>query len=98
MAYEIIWTAEASTDLLAIANYLKDNWSQTSADKFIENVIARIEKLSKMPSLARSTKKENHFMYKLDKKNVLFFSKDNNKIILLSIYPYKKDITKSKYY
>src|SRR5690349_15252812 len=98
MGYEIVWTDEASKDLFSIANYLKDNWSQNSADKFVDNVMGRIEKLSKMPSLARSTKKENHFMYKLDKKNVLFFSRGNNKIILLSIYPYKKDITKSKYY
>lgn len=35
---------------------------------------------------------------KLDKKNVLFFTIENNSMILLSIYPYKKDIAKSKYY
>jgi len=51
-----------------------------------------------MPSLARTTSKENFYMYKLDKKNVLFFTIENDFLILLSIYPYKKDITKSKYY
>lgn len=98
MAYEIIWTEEASSDLLTISDYLVNNWSQASADKFIDNVMSRIENLSKMPSLACPTSKENHFMYKLDKKNVLFFLQEKNKIVILSIYPYKKDIKRSKYY
>jgi len=98
MAYEIIWTAEADTDFFNIINYLKTNWSLSSAEKFINNLYLQVEKLSRMPSLARTTSKENFYMYKLDKKNVLFFTIENDFLILLSIYPYKKDITKSKYY
>lgn len=51
-----------------------------------------------MPSLARATSKHAVFMYKLDKKNVVFFCIEEDDLVLLSIYPYKKDITKSKYF
>lgn len=54
MAYQIVWTAEADNDFHSIINYLKQNWSEHSAEE--------------------------------------------NYLVLLSIYPYKRDITKSKYY
>lgn len=98
MAYEIIWTAEAESDFFNTITYLKNNWSITSAEKFIDNFYSRVEKLLQMPSLARATTKENFQMYKIDKKNVLFFKLESNHLILLSIYPYRKDILKSKYF
>ena len=98
MAYEIIWTAEAETDLFNIMSYLKDNWSAVSAEKFIDNCYLKIERLSKMPSLGRTTPNGYYRYYKIDKKNVLFFEVKENHLILLSIYPYLKDISKSKYY
>ncbi len=98
MAYEIIWTAEADNDLFNTAQYLRENWSSNSAEKFINVVMNRIQKLAEMPSLGKPTSKEHYFMYKLDRINVLFFTIGDNNIILLSIYPYKKDITKNKYY
>lgn len=98
MAYEIIWSPEAETDFQNILLYLKENWSLQSAEKFAANTFKKLEKLSLMPSLARPTSKAIIYIYKLDKKNALFFSMENNHLILLSIFPYKKDITRSKYY
>jgi plasmid stabilization system protein ParE len=98
MAYQLVWSAEAEKDLFAIIQYLKENWSVVSAKKFIILTNKRIEKLLEMPSLARQTSIRSVYMYKLDRKNVLFFSVEENFLVLLSIYPYKKDITKSKYY
>lgn len=51
-----------------------------------------------MPTLARPLSQQLIHMYKLDRKNVLFFSLEENYLILLSIHPYKRDITRSKYY
>jgi hypothetical protein len=48
--------------------------------------------------VAHPTSQQSVHMYKLDRKNVVFFSLKENYLVLLSIYPYKKDITKSKYY
>ncbi len=81
-----------------IALYLKDTWSDQSAKKFIARSYRRLEKLAVMPTAARSTSQQLIYMYKLDRKNVLFFSLEDNYLILLSIFPYKKDISKSRYY
>ncbi len=98
MAYQIVWSAEAENDFKAIILYLKENWSLQSSGKFIAQSYRKIEKLSIMPSIARPTSQQSLYMFKLDRKNVLFFTVDENYLVLLSIYPYKKDITKSKYY
>ena len=98
MAYQLVWTAEAEDDFKKIIFYLKENWSLQSSEKFIERTYRRLNKLADMPSVARSTSQQSISIYKLDKKNALFFTIEENYLILLSIYPYKKDITKSKYY
>ena len=57
-----------------------------------------MDQIASMPNIPRTTSKANIHMIQLDRKNVVFFSIENQNIILLSIYPYKKDITKSKFY
>src|ERR1044071_2733602 len=98
MAYDLVWTSEAEDDFKAIILYLKENWSTQSANKFISLTYKRLERLAAMPSIAPPTSHPSVYMYKLDRKNVLFFLIEDNYVVLLSIYPYKKDITKSKYY
>lgn len=98
MAYQIIWTTEAVNDFHAILKYLKENWSDYSAEKFAVKTMKRIERIGEMPYEPRFTGQYKIQMIKLDKKNVLFFTIENNQLIILSIYPYKKDITKSRYY
>ena len=98
MAFQIIWTAEADKDFHSIIRYLKANWSDYVAEKFAERIMKKIERISTMPYEPRFTSQANVQLIKLDRKNVLFFTIENNDLVLLSIYPYKKDITKSKYY
>lgn len=98
MAYQLVWSAEAKNDFKNIILYLKENWSVLSAEKFVLLTYKRLENLSAIPTIARPTTQESIYMLKLDRKNVLFFSFEENYLILLSIYPYKKDITKSKYF
>lgn len=43
MALEVIWTAKAQTDFFNIANYLRNNWSVSSAQKFIDYLNLKIE-------------------------------------------------------
>ncbi len=98
MAYQLVWTAEAEDDFKEIVLYIKETWSAESSRKFISRTYRRLEKLATMPTIARTTSQQLVYIYKLDRKNVLFFSLEENYLILLSIYPYKKDITRSKYY
>ena len=98
MAYQIIWTPEADNDFHSIILYLNKNWSVSSAEKFAERAINKLERIARLPYEPRFTSLPNVQMIKLDRKNVLFFTIENNHMVLLSIYPYKKDIKKSKYY
>ena len=98
MAYQIVWTAEAEKDFLSIIKYLKEQQSDYSAEKFATGILNKLDGLAGMPYQPRFTSQPNVQMIQLDKKNVLFFMIENNLLILLSIYPYKKDITKSMYY
>ncbi|MGG9964729.1 type II toxin-antitoxin system RelE/ParE family toxin [Ferruginibacter sp. SUN106] len=98
MAYQIIWTAEADNDFHSIIHYLKKHWSDYSAEKFAVRIMKKLERIAAMPYTPKFTSQPNIQIIKLDKKNVLFFTIENNYMVLLSIYAYKKDITQSKYY
>lgn len=97
MAYELVWSAEAEEDFKKIILYLKEVWSVQSSEKFVKQTYRKLERLCAMP-IGRRTSKDAIYIYKLDRKNALFFTLENNYLILLSIYPYKKDISKSRYY
>ncbi|MEO6718913.1 MAG: type II toxin-antitoxin system RelE/ParE family toxin [Ferruginibacter sp.] len=98
MAYQIVWTAEADNNFRSIIVYLKDNWSDRSAEKFVTRTMKKLERIAEMPYEPKFTSQANVQMIKLDRKNVLFFSIENNNMVLLSIYPFKRDIKKSRYY
>jgi plasmid stabilization system protein ParE len=98
MAYKLVWSAEAEADFKNIVEYLKETWSVRTAERFVDNTCKKLESLTAMPTKARPTSIKSIHLYKLDRKHALFFSFEEDYLILLSIYPYKKDITKSKYY
>jgi len=89
---------DALPDFHSIIEYLKENWSVLSAEKFRDRTFARLERIASMSYIPRFTSQPNVQIIKLDKKNVIFFMIEDSYFVLLSIYPYKKDITKSKYY
>ncbi|GEO08946.1 type II toxin-antitoxin system RelE/ParE family toxin [Segetibacter aerophilus] len=98
MAFEIVWSAEADNDLRQIVKSLKEEWSQQVAEKFILRSYNKLERLAAIPSLGRPTSKTAVYIYKLDRKNAVFFSLEGKHLVLLSIYAYSKDIKKSRFY
>jgi plasmid stabilization system protein ParE len=74
MAFQIVWTAEADNDFRSIIFYLKENWSDYSAEKFADRTMKRLEKIATMPYEPGFTSQTNVQMIKLDRKNVLFFA------------------------
>ncbi len=98
MGYKIVWTKEAEEDFKHVVEYITENWSEQSAERFRNNVFKKLDYLILMPSSIRTTEKNTIRMYNLDKQNVLFFAIKDDLIVLLSIYPYKRDTTRSKYY
>ena len=53
--------------------YLKEVWSVQSSEKFGTQTYRKLERLAAMPT-GRKTSKEFVYIYKLDRKNALFFS------------------------
>ncbi len=80
MAYEIVWAAEADNDCRVIITYLTEKWSLQVAEKFLVRTYNKLERLAQTPSIARSTSKNSVYMFKFDKKNVVFFTLE--KIVL----------------
>lgn len=46
MAFEIIWSAEADNDFREIVFYIKENWSQAIAEKFVQRTFNKLERLA----------------------------------------------------
>lgn len=47
MAYQIVWTAEADNDFHSIINYLKQTWSEHSAEKFAIRTFKKLERIAR---------------------------------------------------
>ena len=45
MAYQIVWTAEADNDFYAIIRYLKENWSDFTAENFQQKLWLKLSVL-----------------------------------------------------
>ena len=95
MAYKIIWNSEADADFKSIIIYLKTSGLMLLVKNL--QTIRKLEKLTSVPYVPGFTSKPNIQIVKWDRKNVLFFSVEIDSMILLGIYPYKKDIT-SRYF
>ncbi len=59
MAYQIIWTAEADNDFHFIIHYLKEHWSDYSAEKFVAVTMKKLERIATMPFEPRFTTQPN---------------------------------------
>lgn len=64
MAFEIVWSAEADKDFREIVRYLKEEWSQGVAEKFMIRTYNKLERLAATPSIARATSKTSVYIYK----------------------------------
>lgn len=54
MAHQVIWSEQAQQDIHNILNYLTDNWSDTIAERFSDQMIKSSEQLEQQPYLGRT--------------------------------------------
>jgi addiction module RelE/StbE family toxin len=98
MAKEIIWTKNALDDLKDIVDYLKQEWSQKSAEKFIDKCFTKIKILSHYPLIGLPSKKiTNARRILISKQQSLYYRIDEDKIFLLDFFDLRQDPEKSKY-
>ncbi|OFY91162.1 MAG: hypothetical protein A3K10_14245 [Bacteroidetes bacterium RIFCSPLOWO2_12_FULL_31_6] len=85
MAYKIIWTENAKHDLKAIIEYLEDEWSLNTAQKFIAKLYLRLDIIKRLPFIGKQSNKYSEVRKILiTKHNSLYYQVlPEEKIILL---------------
>ncbi len=98
MAKQIIWTNNAQEDLKEIIFYLKNKWSEQSAEKFVKQVYKIINLVSVFPALGKTSEKNKRVRYILiTKHNFLFYTITDDTISVLNIFEVAKNPNTKKY-
>lgn len=53
MAKNIVWSQDASDDLIDIVTYIKEKAGKTVAKKIFESIIGKVEKIEVLPEIGR---------------------------------------------
>ncbi len=98
MAYEIEWTENAKEDLKKIVEYIRDEWSLESAEKFVDKLDSWLELLIQSPYFGTTSKKKRGVRQILvTRHNRLFYRIIGSRIILLDFFDTRQDPEKSTY-
>ena len=98
MALKIIWTANALEDYKRVIDYLAEEWSAEIAERFSENVQARLEILSNYPFLGiASTKEFSVRSISISKHNRLYYRITSSAIEVLDIFDTRQNPEKNQY-
>jgi plasmid stabilization system protein ParE len=98
MALKIIWTANALEDYKRVIDYLVKEWSAGIAERFSENVQARLETLSNYPFLGIvSTKDLSVRSISISRHNRLYYRVTSIAIEVLDIFDTRQNPEKNRY-
>lgn len=98
MALKIIWTANALEDYKRVIDYLVEEWSAGIAERFSENVQARLETLSNYPFLGiASTKDLSVRSISVSKHNRLYYRVTPSSIDVLDLFDTRQNPKKNQY-
>lgn len=86
MAYEIIIKKRFLNRLESVLNYLENEWGNSVATKFRENVDKHILLISTQPFVGVVTGREDVRSVLITKHNRLVYKISRNKIIILNMY------------
>ncbi len=96
MAYTIVWTDNAREDLQQIVSYLKTNWSDTVAEKFVETALHKVSLLETQPFIGTASEKEKTVRKLLISKQItLFYKVAEPNVILLDFFDVRQSTDKS---
>lgn len=98
MEIKIEWTEPVLQDLETIVSYIEIEWSQAIAEKFVEELLERIETLSGQPFMGMvSRKSPNIRSIKVSRYNRLYYKVENDKLVLLNIFDLRQHPDKNLY-
>ena len=100
MAVKVVWTQEAEKTFSNNISYLLKEWSEKEVRSFVSQTENAISRISNFPeSYPTGTKSKNYRRARLNKYIVLFYKyyKSTNKLVLLTFWNTKQDISKAKF-
>lgn len=77
MKYKV--TSQAKTDLIEIWEFTKDKWSVQQADHYYQNIIDKLDNISKHPNIGKSYDQlRNGYRGLPVKSHIIFYKVDHN--------------------
>lgn len=87
MAVEIVFKKRFISNLVKVQTYLEKEWGEKVAMKFLKRIDNRINMLKQYPDLGIASQKVSEVKGLLiTKHNMMFFKREENKIIILNLY------------
>lgn len=98
MDKQVVWNKIARIKFDNIVTYLKNEWSEKTAENFVKITFQYLFLLSKFPNIGRkSGKKPSIRLINITRHNQLFYRIAGNKIIILTLIDLRQDSTKKQY-
>ena len=95
MALKIEWSIEAKTNLINIIHYLEKNWTPKEVQFFSRRLNVQLSILVKTPAIyKKSDKLHGAHECVLTKQNTLFYTFDEDKLYILSVWDNRQDAAK----
>ena len=92
MDLEIKWTKRASSSFHKTVEYLENEWSVRSVQKFIKKVNKFLDTLKKQPEIGKFEQEEKGIRgFVLSRHNTVFYRLKNDTIILLKFFDNRQD-------
>ncbi len=98
MAYQIIYKKRFSQKLFKLLDYLKEEWSESVADKFINELQQRLYTLSNQPNIGvPSITVKSVRSILITKHNRIFYRIKVNQIEVINMYDTRSNPERNKY-
>jgi plasmid stabilization system protein ParE len=98
MVQTIIWNKKAQNSFDQIMNYLHDEYSKNTAEKFFMLVYHRIGQLTNQPYIGRPTKKTKTVrQINVDKYRKMYYRIEGRTLIISDFFDVRQDPAKERY-
>ncbi len=88
----VLWSSKAEGDFDEQINYLIQNWSVESADRFIDEVLGIVDSISRHPFQYPAWEGNQHIRRCVVNQHILlFYQIRNEEIVLLTFFPTRQN-------
>jgi plasmid stabilization system protein ParE len=95
---KVNWDSIALEDLASIKIYLRENWGETVAEKFLAMVESKISILVQQPEFGRpSSKYPDVRKVLVGKRQMMYYRLKENEIEIAAFFDQKMDISKNRF-